>query len=186
MTAPSMQKPSSTIAWFRLAEFVDRREKERALGMYRLLAHSVQDKAVATQLQGDLLKAFDDERALSTYEEAATMFARSDRIEQAVLLYEQAIAYALTLKKYAHIKSFVAKNYLSTTERTALCMRCVIEILMYHQHERVEHDCSTCLSWACDQIIAEPVLNTSFMAKVQALDPELHIHVQTQHIGKHH
>ena len=141
MTAHSSPKPSSTIAWFRLAEFVDRREKERALGMYRLLAHSVQDKAVATQLQADLLRAFNDERALSVYEEAATMFARSDRMQQAILLFEQAIAYALVIKKYSAIHTFVTKSYLSAEDRVTLYMRCVLEILLYNQHRRSEHDC---------------------------------------------
>ena len=53
------------IAWFRLAECVSRGEKERALGVYRLLAHSFGDEAFAHQLMGDLLLSFDDAQALA-------------------------------------------------------------------------------------------------------------------------
>jgi tetratricopeptide (TPR) repeat protein len=85
-----MQLPSDkyTIAWFKLAEFVGRGEKERALGMYRLLAHSLPDEAFAAQLEGDLLLAFQDERALDSYKRSALKYERTGRLPQAVAVQE--------------------------------------------------------------------------------------------------
>ncbi len=68
------------IAWFALAEFVQRKEKERALAVYRLLAHSLaHDVAVAAQLEGDLLQAFNDVRAADAYMRAFEVFEKEGR-----------------------------------------------------------------------------------------------------------
>ena len=64
------------IAWFKLADCVARGEKERALGVFRLLSHSFDDPALARQLHGDLLLSFRDERAQEKYEEAVTALER--------------------------------------------------------------------------------------------------------------
>lgn len=76
------------IAWFKLAEFVERGEKERALGLYRLLIHSIQDNALAYQLEGDLLFAFSDAKALNSYQKAAQLFQIENRLPQAAAVYE--------------------------------------------------------------------------------------------------
>ena len=81
-----------TIAWFKLAEFVHRGEKERALGMYRLLAHSLPDEAFAAQLEGDLLLAFRDDRALDAYNRAALSYERVNKAAQAAAIYENILA----------------------------------------------------------------------------------------------
>jgi predicted Zn-dependent protease len=67
-----MQSDKYTIAWFKIAECVSRGEKERALGVYRLLSHSFNDNAVASQLEADINLAFNEQ-------------------DQAVVLYRQAI-----------------------------------------------------------------------------------------------
>lgn len=79
----------TSLAWFKLAEFVTRGEKERALSIYRLLAHSIKSEALAAQLEGDLLQAFQDDRALEAYRRAALLYQREDDTVQAILLYEQ-------------------------------------------------------------------------------------------------
>lgn len=79
----------SSLAWFKLAEFVTRGEKERALSIYRLLAHSLKSEALAAQLEGDLLQAFHDERAFEAYRRAALLYQRENDAVQAILLYEQ-------------------------------------------------------------------------------------------------
>lgn len=76
------------IAWFKLAEFVARGEKERALGIYRLLIHSFDDKAFSYQLEGDLLAAFNDESARDKYLAAAQLYHKEGRIDEAVAMYE--------------------------------------------------------------------------------------------------
>lgn len=78
-----------TIAWFKLAEFVSRGEKERALALYRLLAHSFADKALVVQLEGDLCASFKDTSAQEKYSQAAQLYVLDGRWWQAAALYEQ-------------------------------------------------------------------------------------------------
>lgn len=78
-----------TVAWFKLAECVAKGEKEKAFGVYRLLMHSLEDKAYAHQLEGDLLGAFQDERALEKYEHAAQLYVANNRWKEAIALYEE-------------------------------------------------------------------------------------------------
>lgn len=80
-----------TVAWFKLAECVAKGEKEKAFGVYRLLMHSLEDKAYAHQLEGDLLGAFQDERALEKYEYAAHLYKSNNRWKEAIALYEELV-----------------------------------------------------------------------------------------------
>ena len=79
-----------SIAWFKLADCVARGEKERALGVYRLLSHSIKDDAVQAQLQADLFISFNDkESAIKNYIRAADLYEKSGKLFHAVGLYEQ-------------------------------------------------------------------------------------------------
>lgn len=80
-----------SVAWFKLAEFVARGEKERALGLFRLLAHSFEDAALTAQLEGDLLVAFHDGSAYKSYERAAIEYQKTDRVYNAAAVYEHLI-----------------------------------------------------------------------------------------------
>lgn len=78
-----------TIAWFKLAECVSRGEKERALGVYRLLSHSLDDQAFAQQLEADLLLSFKEKNlALKKYTDAAFMYEKAGRLVQATAVFE--------------------------------------------------------------------------------------------------
>lgn len=79
------------IAWFKLAEFVSRGEKERALGIYRLLTLSINDPALILQLEGDILLAFNDINAITQYSKAAKLYLQDSRIIEAVSIYEHII-----------------------------------------------------------------------------------------------
>lgn len=83
-----MQSGNSSIAWFKLSEFAQRREKERALLFYRLLVHSINDEAVACQLEGDLYAAFNDDRALDCYRRAARLYMQMNKPRHAEVLHE--------------------------------------------------------------------------------------------------
>ncbi len=76
------------VAWFKLAEFVSRGEKERALAMYRLLAHSIEDRAFVKQLEGDLLLAFNDDTSFERYADAVTCYAKELRVVEACSVFE--------------------------------------------------------------------------------------------------
>ncbi len=77
-----------TVAWFSLAECVARREKERALGLLRLLSHSFDDQALAFQLEGDVLYAFNDVLAEKKYVQAAALYKNQGKMVHAISLYE--------------------------------------------------------------------------------------------------
>jgi hypothetical protein len=82
------------VAWWRLAECVSRGEKERALGIYRLLAHSIDDKALVAQLEADILFSFNDPQAAKKYLTAAELYKKDGRLTQAIALYESVLALA--------------------------------------------------------------------------------------------
>ncbi|RTL06635.1 hypothetical protein EKK58_04880 [Candidatus Dependentiae bacterium] len=78
-----------SIAWFKIAECVLRGEKERALGVHRLLSHSLDDQALAMQLEGDIMLACGDiDRALQVYNDAALCYISLKKYEQAAGIYE--------------------------------------------------------------------------------------------------
>ncbi len=78
-----------TVAWFKLAECISRGEKERALGVYRLLSHSFNDQAVARQLEGDIHLSFNNEKeAIVQYDKAADLYQKSKRLLEAAAVYE--------------------------------------------------------------------------------------------------
>lgn len=80
------------VAWFKLAEFVVRGERERALGLYRLLVHSFNDQAFAYQLEGDILLSFNDSNAAcEKYIAAAQLYRKNGKLPEAAGLYEHVI-----------------------------------------------------------------------------------------------
>ncbi len=81
-----------TIAWFKLSECIARGEKERALGMYRLLAHSLDNSAFAKQLEGDILLFFDDRQAHEKYHEAIKLYLGKQRFLEAAMIYEHLLS----------------------------------------------------------------------------------------------
>jgi tetratricopeptide (TPR) repeat protein len=87
-----MKRSSSeqyTVAWFTLAECVSRGEKERAFGVYRLLSHSLDDRALAIQLEGDLFCAFQMfMQAMDRYQNAARIYNKAGRFLEAASVYE--------------------------------------------------------------------------------------------------
>lgn len=80
-----------SVAWFKLAECVARGEKERALGVYRLLSYSFDDQAFACQLAGDLLRSFDDNTAIEQYYQAAQLYQKAHRFLESAAVYEHLI-----------------------------------------------------------------------------------------------
>lgn len=84
------QVPSDkyNVAWFKLADCITRGEKERALGVYRLLSHSLDDSALALQLHGDILLSFQDKAAHDKYKQAARLYQERNRLLEATAVYE--------------------------------------------------------------------------------------------------
>jgi tetratricopeptide (TPR) repeat protein len=87
-----MQCNKHTIAWFKIAECVSRGEKERALGVYRLLSHSFNDNAVARQLEADIYFSFNEQdAAVALYRQAMELYQKSHRFLEAAAVCEHLI-----------------------------------------------------------------------------------------------
>ena len=109
------------VAWFKLAECVSRGEKERALGVYRLLAHSFGDEAFAYQLMGDLLLSFDDAQAIAKYQEAADRYTQEERWLEAAAVYEHLLTFDPTNIAYRkEIVRLYQRNHLAGKNHYAI------------------------------------------------------------------
>lgn len=77
-----------SVAWFKLAELISRGEKEKALNLYRLLSYSLDEKAYALQVEGDILWSFEDRDAIDKYKNAAFLYRKEKNIVAAAGVYE--------------------------------------------------------------------------------------------------
>lgn len=84
----TVNSKTSCVAWFKLAELITRKEKEKALNLYRLLSHSFEDKAYALQVEGDILWSLEDEVALDKYKQAAYLYKKERNLVAASAIYE--------------------------------------------------------------------------------------------------
>ncbi|MBD3272952.1 hypothetical protein GF385_01205, partial [Candidatus Dependentiae bacterium] len=96
---------SSCVAWFKLAELVSRKEKEKALNLYRLISHSFEDKAYALQVEGDILWALEDNNALEKYTQAAYLYKKERRLVSATAVYEHLLV--LEPNKFDYLKTLI-------------------------------------------------------------------------------
>lgn len=103
-----------TIAWFKLADCISKGEREKAFGVYRLLAHSLEDQAYAMKLEGDLFSAFNDMKAaFEKYEQAALTYLRHKQFKEAATLYEDLVILVEKPEKYLSQLCDLYKNHLS-------------------------------------------------------------------------
>ena len=79
------------VAWFALAECISRGEKERALGVYRLLSHSIDDPALKSQLEADILWSFNDQKAIKKYQDAAETYKKEQHFLEAAAVFEHLV-----------------------------------------------------------------------------------------------
>ena len=78
----------ASVAWYKLADLITRKEREKALSVYRLLSHSLEDRAYALQLEGDILWSFDDRGACEKYKQAAFLYRKEKRWIDAIAVCE--------------------------------------------------------------------------------------------------
>lgn len=117
------QAEKYSVAWFKLAECISRREKERALGVYRLLSHSFENLGVRFQLEGDILLGFNDvQGALALYEKAAQLFLEQKEWAYAAAVYD----HLFTLTSNQEYVEHVIALYVQLKQPT--------QVLTYVQH----------------------------------------------------
>lgn len=102
----SYKEGDVSVGWFKLALLVSRGEKEKALALYRLLSYSFDDKAYILQVEGDLLRAFEDKNAFAKYHQAAVLYTKEKKIGSAIALYEYLVS--LDSKNYASLFSLLS------------------------------------------------------------------------------
>lgn len=85
---PESNQYNASVAWFKLADLIARKEREKALSVYRLLSHSLHDRAYVLQLEADILWSLDDRGALERYRQAAFLYQKDKRWVEAVAVYE--------------------------------------------------------------------------------------------------
>lgn len=141
-------KDKYSIAWFKLAQYVSRGERERAMGIYRLLSHSIDNQAFARQLEGDILLFFNDESALSKYKEAAALYLKQNGSMQAAAVYEQ----ILSLDQYDEVGlSYLFKwsqQHHEQDKMKSYGPRLIEVLLKVHKYEAVETTLYTLLDAA--------------------------------------
>jgi len=81
----------ASIAWFKLAECIERGEKERAFNLHRLLMHSHGDEPYRKKLEADLLLFFDKNSSLDYYFQAAALYRSAGQHNEVVFLYEHVV-----------------------------------------------------------------------------------------------
>lgn len=91
-----------TIAWFKLAEFISRGEKEKALGIYRLLALSINDTAFINKLEGDILSSFNDKSAEEKYYKAAVLYQKDEKFIESIAIYENLLSINIDSSDYLY------------------------------------------------------------------------------------
>lgn len=107
-----------SIAWFNLAQAIARREKERVFGMYRLLSHSLDNTALALQLEGDIFRVFAmNDEAEQKYKKSAELYKKQGDVLQAVALYY----YLFTFAKDAAFYFDVLINLHLSTKKYVSC-----------------------------------------------------------------
>jgi len=173
------------IAWFKLAEYVARGEKERALGVYRLLSHSFDDVAFARQLEGDILWAFNDSAASHKYCQAAQLYQDDHRVLQAAAVYEHLITLHPTSIAYvSHIIDLYMQ--LSNASKVASYLAVLSDLVLgITQEKNVAKDfVMQQVTALLDRLMvaqdAPPLLNR-FLAQLQEIHP-YYYQIACQHI----
>lgn len=88
MERSQQSQQEKSLAWFKLADLIARGEREKALSVFRLLAHSLSDRAYVLQLEGDILWYLDDKSAVERYKQAAFLYQKEKRWVDAIAIYE--------------------------------------------------------------------------------------------------
>jgi hypothetical protein len=143
------QSKKSCIAWFKLAEFVERKEKEKAIILYNLLSKSLNNNSFSLSLLGTIYKCFDD----------------SDEAKKKLYLaleFEQ----ELSLENKIAIKEYLIKN---TVKHEAEFMEALAhDYKIYYNNDQIVKNKLKALTHICDQetlIILNRILNIYYEEK---------------------
>ena len=143
------ESKKSCIAWFKLAEFVDRKEKEKAIILYNLLSKSLNNNSFSLTLLGTIYKYFDDP------EEAKKKLYIALELDQETSI-ENKIA----------IKEYLIKN--TVNHKAEFIEALVHDYKIYYNNENIVKNKLQALTNICDQetlIIIIKILNIYYEEK---------------------
>lgn len=166
----------SSVAWFKLAEFVSRGEKERALSIYRLLSYSISNPALVAQLEGDILYAFHDERALESYRRAIDIYSSENSSINVLDLSCQMISLLVDRQRITEINDLISFSRLSISGKARLHEHTTLEMLKREDPELRKHAIGH-LKTLITEFNKELPLDahiTAFLATLAAIDKEAH------------
>lgn len=149
-----------TIAWFKLHQFIERGEKEKALSICKLLVPSIRDFALAYKLEGDIFTAFNDkETAAEKYFLAARTYMEEKRYIYAAELCEFLDGDDLPLEHMLHLAIIYGKsgNIEKCKERLQQCIVTMINEQKYALAEMIIEQAYT-ITPECGHLIAEKIL----------------------------
>lgn len=128
-----------TIAWFKLAEFVARGEKEKALGIYKLLMLSVDDEAFACKLEGDILFSFNDQQAIEKYYHSAVLYQKEGKAIEAAAIYETLLMIFPESKDYINkLIDIYTKLHLKQPLGNVLKKLCLLQIKLHDLQNAIQ------------------------------------------------
>jgi hypothetical protein len=103
------ESKKSCIAWFKLAEFVDRKEKEKAIMLYNLLSKSLNNNSFSLSLLGTIYKCFDDNDEAKKKLYLALEFEQELSLENKIAIKEHLLIN--TVKHKAEFIEALAHDY---------------------------------------------------------------------------
>ncbi len=141
----------NVVAWFKIAEFVSRGEKERALAVYRLLAHTIDDQAFVQQLEADILLAFHDEAAFEHYAKAAMLYVDTSKYAEAAAIYEHLIMLEPTTQEQLRVLVELL-NIMPTVEQGQKAKTRMTETTLHYLRSRMEKNEFEKVSWMLQEL----------------------------------
>ncbi len=152
-----------SVGWYKLAEFVVKKEKEKALGILRLLVHSLNDSAFASQLEGDLLSSFQDPKAIDCYVKAAQLFEKSSKTIEAVSVYEHLLTISPETVEYLQ-KLLALYQILGNENKILASWVSLLDILVKkNMRNEVDELCSQSNTIFSDPLIVHQYVVMSFL-----------------------
>jgi hypothetical protein len=131
----SEQKQES-LAWYKIADLIAKKEKEKALSVYRLLSHSFHDKAYILQVEGDILWALDDPGAIAKYKQAALLYRKEQRLIHAISVCEHLL---VQNKAEIEIYRILIELYIETNAKEK-CNECLFDLYSSVEHNLISAD----------------------------------------------
>jgi tetratricopeptide (TPR) repeat protein len=170
-----MQTDKYTIAWFKIADCVSRGEKERALGVYRLLSHSFNDDAVSRQLEADIYLSCNEQiRAIGLYRQAMELYAKSQRFLEAAAVGEHLV---MLLPNDILLRGDLINNYI-TLRALSKIYHHIQALMVGHTKKDNLSFVMTCVEKVIDVMVQEGQEKKiqDFLSMISVLDEQLYNH----------